>query len=100
VAAAEVLGQVGDLAAADGYLGAVAARPLDRGQYPLLLRGADHRSDKGFRRNGITDRNRGVCGGDGGERVVEQRPVDEHAGGRRARLARVHAHSDRGTQDR
>jgi hypothetical protein len=100
VASFEVLGQVIDLAPADGDRCTIAARPVERSQDTILLCGADHGSDKGFRLHGIADRHRRVCSGDSGDRVVEQRPVDEHAGGRRARLARVDAHSDRGPEDR
>ena len=97
---AEVLGQVSDLAPTDGYRCAVAARPLDRGEHTLLLCGADHRSDKGFRVHRVADRHCRIRRGDVRDGVVEERPVDEHAGRRRARLPRVDADSDRGPQDR
>jgi hypothetical protein len=90
---AEVSRQVIGLTPTDGYRCAVAACPLDGIEYAALLCGADHRADKGFRRCGIANRHGRVCRRDIGDRVVVQRPVDQHPGGRRARLPGVHTES-------
>jgi len=90
VAAGQVIGQVLGRSAAGGDFGATAACLLDSAEYPVLLHGADHRSDKGFRAHRIADRHGLVGGGDVCDCLVEQRPVDQQAGGRRARLPGMH----------
>ena len=50
---------------------------------------------KGLRQRRIPDRHHAERRGDVGDRLVEQRPVHQHPGGRRAGLPGVHADADR-----
>src|SRR6478672_193211 len=75
VPALEVRRQVLDCAAAGDDLGTVASRPLHGREHTILLRGADHRADKGFRQYRIADGHTLIRGGDGRNGLVVERAV-------------------------
>ena len=71
--------------------GTVAAGSLTRVQHPVPLPGTDHRADQGIRQRRIANGDHPEGGGDVADRLVEQRPVHEHAGGQGARGRHVRA---------